>query len=167
MKKFSTFGLLLAILWLTGCKSSLKDFNLDFTMESVNNYRLSIEIRNDGSYHIQQQNVLFDIYAKKEQINHSEGKLTDAEFNELIKLIADSRIFKMKNTYGFNEQKSYNDSDDPLRGLIYRLNYTEGNKSKYLLVHPNSNDPYSKHFSKLIGFLSNYASNHLKSDPLQ
>ena len=129
-------------------------------MESMKTYKVSIEINGDRSYRIQQQNLFFDAFAKKEQINRSEGKLTDEEFNELTRLIADSRLFGMKNTYGFNA--SNNSNDDPFEGMFYRLNYTEGTQSKYILIHLNPKETYSASFAKLLNFLTDYSSNHLK-----
>ncbi|MCL1932534.1 MAG: hypothetical protein FWF53_01785 [Candidatus Azobacteroides sp.] len=151
--------LLLPILLLAGCTTNPKDFKLIFTMESINAYKLSIEISNDKSYRIRQQNLFFDAYVKKEQINSAEGKLTDEEFSELTKRITDSRLFTMKNTYGFSNK---DDSKDPLESLIYQIDYTEGSKSKFILIHPNPDDAYPGNLSKLINFLSNYTSAHLQ-----
>jgi len=159
MKIYSTTLLLLALLF-SGCKTAPKDFKLVFSMENISGYKLSIEIDNDKSYHIQQQNLFFDSYAKKEQINHSEGTLSDKEFNELTKLIAGNWLFKMKNTYGFSKES--NSSKDLLGGLFYHLNYTEKNRSKYILIHPNLSSNNPKNLSRLIKFLSDFSSHHLK-----
>ena len=159
MKTFSIPLLLWAFL-LAGCQSNPKDFKLVFTIESLNAYKVSIEIDNDKSYRIQQQNLFFDAHAKKAHINKYEGKLTDEDFKELTVLINRSRLFEMKNTYGFIEQE--NSDDDPLDGLMFHLNYTEGSKSKYILIHPNPVDTYPKDFSDLINFLSNHTSTYSK-----
>ena len=161
MKNISISLLLLALLLTGGCKTAPKDFKLVFSMENINVYKLSVEINNDKSYHIQQQNLFFDSYAKKEQINHSDGTLSDEEFSELTRLIAGNWLFKMKNTYGFN--KDSNSSKDPLGNLFYHLNYTEKDKSKYILIHPNlSSDDNPKDLLRLIKFLNDFSSAHLK-----
>jgi len=158
MKTFSVQFLFL-ILLLSGCTTTPKNFKLIFTMESIKVYKASIELNSDKSYQILQQNLFFDAHAGEERVNKTEGKLTDEEFDELTKRIADSRLFKMKNVYGFNKKESNN---DPLEGLLYRLDYTEENKIKYILIHPNPADAYPKGVSQLINFLSNCIAEHSK-----
>jgi hypothetical protein len=157
MKKFSAL-LLLLILMLAGCKSEPKDFKLSFTMESLKSYKLSIEISSDKSYSIKQENLFFDLFAKKEQINSSQGKLTDEEFKELTNLIAHARLFEMKDVYGFDKKKPA--GGDAFEGFIYQMDYTEGSKSKYILIRPNPTNTYPGKFPQLMSFLSNYISKH-------
>jgi hypothetical protein len=125
-------------------------------MESIQNYKASIEISHDKSYSIQQQNIFFDTFAGKEQINTAQGKMTDEAFAELTSLLAHTPIFKMKNVYGF-EKKEGNPFDD----MLYQLKYTEGNKSKTILIRPNPANSYSGQFPKLLSFMSNYISGHI------
>ena len=163
MKNISISLLLLALLFTGGCKTAPKEFKLVFTMESMNIYKLSVEINNDKSYHIQQQNQFFDTFAKKGQINHSDGKLSDEEYNELIRLIGGNWLFNMKDTYGFSSSSDSVKSPSPLGNLFYHLDYTENNKSKYILIRPNlSSDDNPKDLLRLIKFLNDFSSAHLK-----
>lgn len=160
MKIFSTSLLLLALLF-AGCNMSPKDFNLVFKLENLNIYNLSIEINGDKSYNIKQQNLFFDSHAKKAQINGSEGKMDDKEFKKLTEIISSSRLFEKENSYGFN--KDSNITNDLLEGLNYRLNYTEGGKTKYIMIHPNlRNNDNPDDISRLIKFLIDFSSAHLK-----
>jgi len=159
MKIFST-SLLFLVFLITGCSTPTKDFNLVFTMESTDIYKLSIEINGNKSYRIQQENLFFDSHAKKERINRSEGELSNKEYKKLLQLISGSQLFECDNTYGFNQNNNTN--NDPLKGIIYHLNYTEGNKAKYILIHPNPSNNYPSDFSLLIKFLSDFSSKRIK-----
>lgn len=159
MKAFS-ISLFFFVFLFAGCKTAPKDFTLVFKMDRPKIYKSSIEINQDKSYHIQQQNMIFDLSADKTQDNSSEGKLSDEEFSELTSLLAGGELFKMENTYGFD--KDSNSDKDPLGGLIYHLNYKEGEKEKYILIHPNPSADYPKNLSKLIKFLNDFTSHHIK-----
>jgi len=157
MKYFLT-PVSLLILLLAGCHTKPKEFTaLSFSVESIGIYKFSIEISSDKSYHIRQQNILFDNFAGRERINASQGYLTDEEFAGLSGLVARSRLFKMKDTYGFDEET---DSDNPFDEVIYQLTYTQGKKTKYISLRSNSTDLYSEYFLDLLRFLSNYISDH-------
>ena len=159
MKAYS-ISLLFLILLFTGCKKAPENFTLVFQMDNRNVYKSSIEIDHDKSYRIQQQNLFFDAYAGKEQFNNSEGKLSDEEFRKLTKLLAGGALFKMENTYGFGKADSIN--NDPLDDLIYHMNYKEGDKEKYILIHPNPSTDYPKNLFLLIKFLGDFTSERIK-----
>lgn len=160
MKYFSTPALFLLLL-LAGCHTKPKEFTLSYIVESIGIYKFSIEIDKDKNYRIQQQNIFFDAIAKKEQINTSQGQMTDEEYDQLSKLIAGNRLFKMKDTYGFDQET---DSDDPLNNLVYQLIYTEGEKTKYISIRSNPTDRYPEVFLQLIRFLGTYISAHSPND---
>ena len=154
MKYFSTL-LSFVILLFSGCHTKPKGFSLIYTMESVGNYKISIEIDKDKNFTVRQQNKFFDNLAGKERINTSEGLMTGAEHAELTELITQSRLFKMKDTYGFDQDV---DLDDPLGGLIYQLTFSEGKKTKYISIRTNQNDKFPQPFLDLISFLNSFIS---------
>ena len=146
------------MLLFSGCQPKPKDFTaLSFNVESIGNYKFSIEIREDKSYHIRQQNIFFDTFAGREQINTAEGQMSVEEYDRLSELVARSRLFRMKDEYGFDKIP---DPDNPLDGLIYQLVYTEGKKIKYISIRVISTDRYPDNFLQLLRFLSNYISEH-------
>ena len=162
MKKISIL-FLLPVLFLAGCTTTTpKDFNIVFTMESIRSYKQTIEIGSDKSYSIRQRDMYFDSYAQKSQINTAQGKLTDEEYAELTKLVADSRIFNMKDVYGF--QKTDSTTAAPFEGIMYQLKYTEGNKTKTILIRPNKDNTYPGKFPQLLQFLGAYLSEHLQKN---
>jgi len=156
MKYFATPALLLMLL-LSGCHTKPKEFTLAYTMESVGNYKSSIEIGKDKSYLIRQQNIFFDTHAGRERVNTSEGYLTDEEYNHLSELVAGSRLFRMKDTYGF-EMKP--DPANPFNGFVFQIIYTAGKKTKYISIQSDAADFYSDNFLQLLRFLSDYMSDH-------
>jgi len=155
MKNFTIQFLFLTLL-LTGCASDPNDFTLSFSIESIDIYKLSIEINKDRSYLIQQQNLYLDKFANQERIETSQGTMTDEEYAKLKELIAGSRLFRMKDSYGFDKEP---ESMNPLSDFIYQLRYTQGRKTKYISLRPNSNDKFPAPFNQLIQFLAQYASN--------
>ena len=155
MKNFTIQFLFLTLL-LTGCTSKPKDFALSFTLESIDVYKLSIEINPDKSYLIHQQNVYFDRFANQERINTSQGVMSDEEYAELKELIAGSRLFRMKDSYGFDKEPEVM---NPFSDFIYQLRYTQGRKTKFITLRPNSNDKFPAQFNQLIQFLAQYTSN--------
>ena len=138
--------LLLLVLLLPGCRTEPKDFTLSFSMESIDIYKFSIEISADKSYRIQQQNLYLDT----QEIETARGLMTDEKFAELTKLIAGSRLFKLKDSYGFDKEP---DELDPFSNVIYQLHYTEGRKVKNITMRPNATDLFPKKFLELIQFL--------------
>jgi len=157
MKTFST-SLLLSVILLTACKTEQKDFNIVFALESLNSYKIELEIKSDKSYSIKKQNIYFDRIARQANINSAEGEMTDEEWNELTQLVAAARLFKMKDSYGFTENA--NNDDDLFRNMMYRLEYTEGTKIKSLLIHPDLSYKYPENLTKLTTFLSKFSSSH-------
>ena len=157
--------LLLLALLLAGCntKTEPTNFNLVFAMESANNYKVSLEINSDKKFSIKQQNLYFDSFAGEERINTVQGELTGDEFAELMKMLTNTPLLKMKETYGFDKRTSPN---DPFIGLVYYLTYTEGSKTKYIAVQPNASNKYPGKFPQLIKFLSNYSSHQLKKEEI-
>jgi len=156
MKYLSTASLLLLFL-LSGCHSKPEEYILVFTIESVNNYKVSIDIEKDKSYQIRKQNIFLDMHARKEQIQTSNSVFSEDEYAELSELVAGSRLFKMKDAYGFEQEPN---PDNPLDDLIYQLTYTEGRKTKYISIRTNSTDRFPDTFLKLLRFLSQYISTH-------
>lgn len=143
-----------------GCNTKPEEFtSLSFTMETVGIYKSSIEISKDKSYQIKQQNIFFDYYAGKERINTSQGYLSDEEFAELSELIIRSRLFKMKDAYGFDQEA---DTNNPISDVIYQLTYTEGKKIKYISIRDNPGNRYSENFLQLLRFLNRYMSDQQK-----
>ena len=145
------------LLLLVGCHTKPKEFTLVFTMESLQNYKMSIEIEKDKSYQLHQQNMFFGTREEKEQIHTSQGKMTDEDYNRLSELIAGSHLFKMKDAYGFDQEADFN---NPFDDMIYQITYTEGQNTKYISIRLNTTERFSDTFVQLLRFLSNYMSDN-------
>lgn len=126
-------------------------------METVGSYKMSFELKKDKTYQIRQQNIYFDQYARENRINTSEGKLSDEEFDQLSELIFASRLLKMNDAYGFDQEP---DPDNPFGDLIYQIIYKEGRKTKYISIRSNEKDKFPEPFLQLLRFLSNCISKH-------
>jgi len=143
-------------LLFVGCQTEPRDFTLSFTIESINTYKISMTINPDKSYHIQQQNMFLDAYAGKEQINTSQGTLTDEAYTELKELITASRLFKMKDSYGFDKKS---DDSDALSEIIYQIGYTENRKTKNITMRHGAKDNYPQPFLQMIRLLTSLCNN--------
>ena len=154
--KYIPTSVLLLILFLTGCDKP-KEFTLIFTMESVNNYKISMELDKDKNYLIRQQFIFFDTYAGRERINTSEGRMTDEDYEQLSELVSSSRLFKMKDAYGFDREA---DEDSQHIDVIFQLIYAEGRKIKYISIRTNPADRFPESFLQLLTFLNNYVSDN-------
>jgi hypothetical protein len=142
---------------LAGCQSELKEFEFSFTIENISSYKISLEIDHEKNYCIQEQNIFFDLQEKRENIKTRTGKLTNDELTEFKTLISRSRLFNMKNSYGFEQDSNPN---DPLSNLIYQISYTVSGRTKYISIRPNETNKYSGNFLILLTCLNKFISLH-------
>jgi hypothetical protein len=143
---------------LAGCRQSeLKEFEFSFTIENISSYKITLDIDYEKNYSIQEQNIFFDLQEKRENIKTHTGKLTNDEWAEFKTLISRSRLFNMKDSYGFEHNPN---PSDPLSNLIYQINYTVDGKTKYISIRPNDTNKYSGNFLKFITYLNKFISLH-------
>ena len=128
--RITLFATLLVLLsaCFTGCKKELKDFSFSYSMESVDNYKLM---------------VLF------------EGTLTDEEFASLKPILQKCNFFKMKDSYGFEEE-----TNRDLGDIMYQVSFTTEGKEKFISIRNSDTGQFSASFVKLIGFINTFLNNH-------
>ena len=88
-KWLAVVGLLL-ILCAISCKREIKPFTFSYSMESVNNYKVMLSFGSDKQYRVERYNYFMDNFAHKRDPKIIDGVMTDAEYNRLATLVAES-----------------------------------------------------------------------------
>lgn len=162
MKRFFKikYGLLICCILplIMGCNPEPKNFSLTFTMESVDAYKLVFTTDQSGHYTIQEQYILFERRSnsnKRPEVK--EGIMNEADIETLKKLIAQSKLFKMKEAYGFDKEE-----DQALNDVIYHIHYSADGKEKYISLRLDDSNQFPLPFAQLIEFLNLFINEHKK-----
>ena len=83
--------------------TEMEEFTYTFSMESVGNYKVDFQMNPDSTFQIEQQDYFFDRYAKKSSPNIRQGTLSSEEFAKFDKLIRESDLYSMDDSYGFDK----------------------------------------------------------------
>lgn len=147
----------LMLICLCACenKKELKDFSFTYSMESVDNYKMMVTFDSKKNYKLEEYNYFFDNFAKKKEPRIKEGTLTDKEFKQIQSLIVDSKLFEMKDSYGF--EKDYNRD---LGDIMYQISFNAGGKDKYISIRSTEYQPFSTQFVGLIGYINKFINSH-------
>lgn len=158
MGKHIPFTFCLLALLVCGCNVSTvsKDFTYKYSMESVCNFKVEFQLNSDSSYVITKENYFFDRFEGKHNPVEKEGTATKSEFETFRKLIRDSKIDKMEDAYGFNEEKNSGNS------VLYMVTLTQNGKSKSVFINAGTKQPFSKKFIALIEYTNSYINAHEK-----
>ena len=151
---FTTLLVLLSACF-TGCKKELKDFSFSYSMESVDNYKLMVLFDSDKTFRIEEYNYYMDNFAKKRDPKIMEGTLTDEEFASLKPILQKWNFFKMKDSYGFEEE-----TNRDLGDIMYQVSFTTEGKEKFISIRNSDTGQFSASFVKLIGFINTFLNNH-------
>ncbi len=148
----------LSILSVAGCRNStgLRDFTYKYSMESVGNLKIELQLNPDSSYTIIQNNYFFDRFEKTSRPVKKEGMLSPQEFEKFRELISKSGINKMDDSYGFKE----NDNQD--NSIIYIIELRQGEESKFVTINAASPQNFSRAFTELIEYTNDYINANLK-----
>ena len=143
--------LLLATLFsivFIGCTptSTMNDFTYTYSMENVNNFKIEFQLNSDSTFKITQFNFFFDNFEKSKKPVSTEGTLNSEEFFKLKKLIEQSNIDEMKDSYGF-DNKTAEESD-----IMYMIELKQGEESKFVSINANDITTFPKKFTELISY---------------
>jgi hypothetical protein len=155
MKQYTLAILTLSAIILTGCSPTPTNYTIAFTLESIENYKMTLEIDAQRNYTLRRQNLYFDAHANRENIHVATGQLTPDDAAALDKLIAAARPFRLKDAYGFDQAT---DPNNPFDGILYQIIYTEKARTKSITVSINPNQQYPAKLTALLAFLGSYAS---------
>jgi hypothetical protein len=148
-------ALFTALTMFGGCRKSLNDFTFNYSMESVNNYKLMFTLSSDKTYKIEEHNYFIDNHSNKQEPVVREGSLTDEEYGEALKYLSACDFFKMKDSYGFDK--------DPAQGLsniLYQIAFHTEGKEKYVSIRNSEDNRYPASFISLLRYVSNFLKEH-------
>ncbi|HEX3007780.1 MAG TPA: hypothetical protein VHO90_09215 [Bacteroidales bacterium] len=109
------------------------------------NYKAILSINSkDSSYKFEEYNFYFDnLEGVKKPILLS-GKVNSNDYDLLRKTIANSRITKMKDDYGFS-------GDDNVTGkILYNLSYISGRTEKFIILRGVNPKELTPEFMNLL-----------------
>lgn len=149
--------LFVMLICLCGCESKkeLKDFSFTYSMESVDNYKMVVTFDSKKNYKLEEYNYFFDNFAKKKEPHIKKGVLTDKELKKINALLVDSKLFEMKDSYGF--EKEY---DRSLGDIMYQISFSSEGKDKYISIRTTDDQKFSAGFIDLIGYINTFINAH-------
>ncbi|MGV8962276.1 MAG: hypothetical protein ACOH2V_02710 [Candidatus Saccharimonadaceae bacterium] len=154
MKRIRNLIIILATIFFVSCTSSpsIDDFVYTYTMESINNYKIEFQLKSDSTFKVSQFNYFFDNYESMKKPVITEGQLNNKEFSTIKKLLQQSNLNDMKDSYGFDETES-TESD-----IIYLIELKQDDKSKFVTIKSKSIESFPKKFTELISYTNSIIS---------
>ena len=154
MKRIRNLIIILATIFFVSCISSpsIDDFVYTYTMESINNYKIEFQLKSDSTFKVSQFNYFFDNYESMKKPVITEGQLNNKEFSTIKKLLQQSNLNDMKDSYGFDETES-TESD-----IIYLIELKQDDKSKFVTIKSKSIESFPKKFTELISYTNSIIS---------
>lgn len=133
---------------ITGCTSTptLDNFTYAYSMENINNFKIDFQLNSDTTFKITQYNFFFDNFEKTKKPISTEGALNSDEFRNFKKLLQQSKLDEMEDSYGFDE-KTDSESD-----IIYIIELTKDGKTKYVSINASGNNSFPEKFTELISY---------------
>lgn len=134
-------------------------FTYTFSMESINNFRVELQLNPDSSWMVARYNYFFDRFGGSSTVLERDGKLTDREHATFVRLLKKSGIIEMKESYGFDSEEDIGSS------VIYMLSLTpEGDKTHYISIRENADDRFSDAFREMILYSGSFLNNKLEGE---
>ena len=116
-------------------------------MESVDNYKLMVLFDSDKTFRIEEYNYYMDNFAKKRDPKIMEGTLTDEEFASLKPILQKCNFFKMKDSYGFEEE-----TNRDLGDIMYQVSFTTEGKEKFISIRNSDTGQIFRFFREVDRF---------------
>lgn len=147
----------LFLIFLMGCNedTGLTNYTYRYSVESINNFKVELQLNPDSTYQIGRHNYFFDRYKGESQPKYKRGLLTGTEFDTFTNLINRSGLEKMDDSYGFDHNATVEND------LVYMIELKQSETSKFVVVNAESNDPLPEKFDRLIVFTSDFINDKL------
>jgi len=147
------------LLLLAGCSRSPRgeQFSYSFSMESINNYRVELQLHPDSSWTATRYNYFFDRFGGAPSALERAGQLTDEEYARFSRLLEKSGLEGMDESYGFDSE------EDTGNSVIYMLSLTpEGEETHYVTIRENASSRFSDGFRDLILYSGSFLNSKLE-----
>lgn len=145
---------------ITSCTStpSMDDFTYMYSMENVNNFKIEFQLNADASFKITQYNYFFDNFEMKKKPITTEGTLDSDEFSSLKKLLQQSKLEDMEDSYGFDEKTASVDD------ITYMVELKQDGKTKYVSINASGATSFPAKFTELIAYTNAIISDNHKAE---
>ena len=111
----------------------------------------------DKQYRVERYNYFMDNFAHKRDPKIIDGVMTDAEYNRLATLVAESDLLSMDDSYGFDKAPT-----GGLGDIVYQISYTCGGEEKYISIRSTEGQRYSDAFVELVREITRFNNEKLK-----
>lgn len=157
MLQIKLFISVLILISFIGCNgdTGLTNYTYRYSVESINNFKVELQLNPDSTYQIGWHNYFFDKYSGEAQPKYKSGVLTVAEFDTFTNLIDRSGLEKMDDSYGFDHNGTVEND------LVHMIELKQNETSKFVVVNAEANDPLPEKFDRLIVFTSNFINDKL------
>ncbi|MDR1356618.1 MAG: hypothetical protein LBJ58_02995, partial [Tannerellaceae bacterium] len=133
----------------------MENFTFTYSMESVNNYKLTCFFHSDKTYKIEEHNYFMDNHAGIRAPRIKEGVLTDEEYAEVVERLSACDFYALKDAYGFDKEIS------GMVDILYQISFTSEGKTKHVSIRSNDDNSFPPHFIDLLKYISDF----LKANP--
>ncbi len=123
-------------------KQPLDEFTFLYTLEVVNNYKISLSFDSQKKFRKEVANYYMDNMEKVQRPEIEEGILTDEQFETLKKKLEAADIPSMKEAYGFQQKRPQATQD-----MLMQVVLTQKAKKKYVSIQ------YDKDLKLPAGFI--------------
>jgi len=159
MKINSIFIFFICLLFF-GCNPEPATFIYTFTVESPEAYKLTLTINHDKQYTIQEQYIYFKHKSGNYKTpKQKEGLITDEEFTEIKQILAKSNLFKMEDSYSFDQEAELTSND-----VIYNITYLADKKEKHISIKVNDSEQFPLPFIRLIEYTDKLINKYKESN---
>ena len=159
MTRYSGTTVVILLLLLTACSRSPRGelFSYTFSMESINNFKVELQLQPDSTWQAARINYFFDRFGGPPSALEREGKLTDREHATFARLLEKSEIEEMEESYGFDNE------DDNSNAIVYMLSLTpEGGETRFVTIRENVEYRFPDAFRELILYSGNFLNEKLE-----
>lgn len=132
------------LLVLAGCKKDYRQFEFNYSMESVSNYKMAFSFDSDKHFKTEVYNYYMDKMARKARPKVVTGVLTDEEYAELYALLKEADLFGMDDTYGFDDETPDED------GILTQLIFSADGETKYITIRHLRDQKFPAAFQRLM-----------------
>ena len=113
---------------LISCKKESNSFTLNYSIESISNYKLTVLLSSDKTFEITEDNLYFNKFERKSNPITTKGTLSESEFASLKKILQNSSLYDLEDTYGFDDKNENN-------LILSQILITNGQKEKNISIN--------------------------------
>lgn len=131
-------------------KQPLCDFAFTYTMEVIQQYKVSFSFDSQKRFRTEIANHYMDKVENKRRPEIKAGRLTDEQFDRLKTLLEEADLPSMKEDYGFDRRTQAS------QDILVQLILTQGEEKKYISILYNREQRFPPPFVRLMSELNRF-----------